>query len=179
MALLEDLLAGNLRYRETVFTKALAGKPSKPRRELAVVACMDARAIPERILALEPGDANVIRSAGAVVDDGVLRSLVAAVHLLGVNTIIHMTHTDCGLRKLAQDPQILAAPLREHLGATLGENELQEVVQWIEPIDEGDAHGQESIRRITSHRLIPDDIEVHGLLYDVTTGAVTAVPAEP
>lgn len=174
----DELLAGNRRYRETYFTKALAERPANSRRQLAVVACMDARMIPERILGLQPGDANVIRSAGASVDDGVLRSLVAAVHLLGVRTIILMPHTDCGMQKLAKDPDLLAQPLGGLLDGDLEPGELKKTVEWLEPIGELDAHVQESMGRIRDHPLLPKDLTIQGLIYDLETGAVTPLPAE-
>ena len=67
----------------------------EPRQRLAIVTCMDARIDPLAVLGLSLGDANVIRNAGATVSDDVLRSLGAAVELLGVERAVVMGHTNC------------------------------------------------------------------------------------
>ncbi|MDW8339346.1 MAG: carbonic anhydrase, partial [Thermoleophilia bacterium] len=72
MSLRDELLAANTRYRATF---ALGDLPREPRRRLVVVTCMDARIDPLAIVGLELGDAHVLRNAGAVVTDDVLRSL--------------------------------------------------------------------------------------------------------
>ena len=72
-----------------------ATPPREPARRLAVITCMDARIDPLTALGLRLGDANVLRNAGAVVSDDVLRSLRAAASLLGVRRAVVMGHTDC------------------------------------------------------------------------------------
>jgi carbonic anhydrase len=67
----------------------------RPRRKLAVLACMDARLDPARALGLEEGDAHVIRNAGGVVTDDALRSLAISQNLLGTEEIVLIHHTDC------------------------------------------------------------------------------------
>src|SRR3982751_4759297 len=71
--------------------------PLPPAKKVAVVACMDARLIPTRVLGLEEGDAHVIRNAGGVVTDDEIRSLAISQHLLGTEEIILIHHTDCGM----------------------------------------------------------------------------------
>ena len=71
--------------------------PLPPAKKVAVVACMDARLIPTRVLGLEEGDAHVIRNAGALVTDDVKRSLETS-RKLGTERVILMLHTDCGAR---------------------------------------------------------------------------------
>src|SRR3978361_891468 len=77
--------------------------PLPPARHLAVVACMDARLDVYRILGLEPGEAHVIRNAGGVVSDDVIRSLVISQRLLGTREIILIHHTDCGMATFTDD----------------------------------------------------------------------------
>ena len=72
-----------------------AALPKEPARQLAVLTCMDVRIDPLRVLGLRPGDANVLRNAGALVTDDVLRSLRAAASALGVRRVAIMGHTDC------------------------------------------------------------------------------------
>src|SRR3954467_14423179 len=71
--------------------------PLPPARKVAVVACMDARLIPTKVLGLEEGDAHVIRNAGGVVTGDEIRSLAISQRLLGTEEIILIHHTDCGM----------------------------------------------------------------------------------
>ena len=72
-----------------------AGVPREPAKQLAVLTCMDARIDPLPVLGLRLGDANVLRNAGAIVTEDVLRSLRAAASKLGVRRAMLMGHTDC------------------------------------------------------------------------------------
>jgi carbonic anhydrase len=83
----------------------------RPRRKLAVLACMDARLDPARALGLEEGDAHVIRNAGGVVTDDALRSLTISQNLLGTEEIVLIHHTDC--RALAVAGEELDRTVRE------------------------------------------------------------------
>ena len=77
--------------------------PLPPAKGVAVVACMDARLIPTRVLGLEEGDAHVIRNAGGVVTDDEIRSLAISQRLLGTTEIILIHHTDCGMLTFTDD----------------------------------------------------------------------------
>ena len=94
MAQIDELLANNSRYAGS-FDKG--DLPMPPARGMAVVACMDARLDVHKILGLEEGDAHVIRNAGGVVTDDVIRSLVISQRLLNTREIILIHHTDCGM----------------------------------------------------------------------------------
>src|SRR5215210_1076035 len=94
MSTTDDLLRNNQRYAEA-FDKG--DLPLPPARKIAVVACMDARIIPSRILGLEEGDAHVIRNAGGVITDDEIRSLAISQRLLGTEEILLIHHTDCGM----------------------------------------------------------------------------------
>ncbi|MBO0821153.1 MAG: carbonic anhydrase, partial [Nocardiopsaceae bacterium] len=92
MSVTDELLARNKRYAES-FPGRTA---SPPRMRLTVVSCMDSRVDVYGVLGLEIGDAHVIRNAGGVVTDDVIRSLVISQRLLGSEEIILLHHTDCG-----------------------------------------------------------------------------------
>src|SRR5699024_1407719 len=77
--------------------------PMPPGRKIAVVACMDARLNPYGLLGLQEGDAHVIRNAGGVVTDDVLRSLAISQRLLGTEEIVLIHHTDCGMLTFRDD----------------------------------------------------------------------------
>lgn len=85
--------AGAAAGAEAVAAPAPLGR--EPRQRLAIITCMDARLDPLAMLGLSLGDANVLRNAGATVSDDVLRSLGAAVELLGVARVVLIGHTDC------------------------------------------------------------------------------------
>jgi carbonic anhydrase len=87
-----DLLAANERYAARF---ALAGLSGRAEQGLAVVTCMDARIEPLALLGLRPGDANVIRNAGARIGDDELAALALAARELGVSRVMVVAHTDC------------------------------------------------------------------------------------
>jgi carbonic anhydrase len=87
-----DVLAANDAYTETFRTADLEARAA---RGLAVLTCMDSRIDPLRMLGLSPGDAKILRNAGARVTDDVLRTLVLASYLLGVDRVMVVAHTSC------------------------------------------------------------------------------------
>src|SRR6187200_2391862 len=100
MSSTDDVLGNAERYASS-FDKA--DLPLPPARKLAVVACMDARLIPTKVLGLEEGDAHVIRNAGGVVTDDAIRSLSISQRLLGTEEIVLIHHTDCGMLTFTDD----------------------------------------------------------------------------
>jgi carbonic anhydrase len=87
-----DLLDGNARHLASVTPTTLS---RTPRRGLAIVTCMDSRVDPLRLFGLEPGDAMVLRNAGARVSEEALKGLAVAIDRLGVKRVAVMHHTDC------------------------------------------------------------------------------------
>src|SRR6266571_3659014 len=100
MSVTDEFFANNASYA-AAFTKG--DLPMPPGKKAAIVACMDARLDPARVLGLEEGDAHVIRNAGGVVTDDVIRSLTISQRLLGTNEIILIHHTDCGMLTFHDD----------------------------------------------------------------------------
>src|SRR6266545_5325311 len=94
MSVTDELLQNNESYAAQ-FDKG--DLPLPPAKKVAVVACMDARLIPTRVLGLEEGDAHVIRNAGGVVTDDEIRSLAISQRLLGTEEIILFNPSDCGM----------------------------------------------------------------------------------
>src|SRR3954453_22240012 len=94
MSVTDELLRNAEQYAESFEKGSL---PLPPAKKVAVVACMDARLIPSRVLGLEEGDAHVILNAGGVVPDDEIRSLAISQRLLGTEEIILIHHTDCGM----------------------------------------------------------------------------------
>ena len=100
MTATDDVLKNNAQYAEG-FDKA--DLPLPPALNMAVVACMDARLDTHKLLGIQEGDAHVIRNAGGVVTDDVIRSLVISQRLLGTREVVLIHHTDCGMLTFRDD----------------------------------------------------------------------------
>jgi carbonic anhydrase len=159
----DQLLENNRRWAEG-FDKG--GLPVAPGKKLAVVACMDSRFLPSRVLGLEEGDAHIIRNAGGVVTDDTIRSLALSQHLLGTEEIVLIHHTDCGLEKVTDDE------FRERMGEFAGA-----LPPWrVEAFERVDDSVRESIRRIVESPFIAHK-NVRGFVFDVDQGALREVDA--
>src|ERR1700712_4108952 len=110
MTPIAGLLAANESYAAA---RANVADP-RPGRRLAVVTCMDARIDVFAVLGLPRGEAHVIRNAGGRVTDDVLRSLALSSHVLGVENVVVMQHTKCGLAGVTDEE------LQARTGAQLG-----------------------------------------------------------
>lgn len=162
MSVVEEFLAANSSYAAT-FTKG--DLPLPPGRKVAVLACMDARLDPAKVLGLSEGDAHVIRNAGGVASEDAIRSLVISQRLLGTTDIVLIHHTDCGMVTFRDDEvkdQILAdTGLRPSFA--------------LEAFPDAEEDVRQSIRRIRSNPFIPHRNAVRGFIYDVRTGRLHEV----
>jgi carbonic anhydrase len=139
--------------------------PPRPSRNLAVLACMDARLDPARVLGLEEGDAHVIRNAGGVVSDDALRSLAISQNLLGTEEIVLIHHTDCGMLTFTDDE--FARKLEQETG---------ERPAWpVHTFRDLEQNVRESIERIKSSPFVPRTDRVRGFVYEVETGRLREV----
>src|SRR5262245_6588930 len=100
MSIIDETLQANRSYAQS-FTMGHLTAP--PVRKLAIVACMDARQDLEHMLGLKPGDAHMIRNAGGIVTEDVLRSLLISHYLLFTQEFMIINHTDCGLLKFRDE----------------------------------------------------------------------------
>lgn len=162
----DDVLAANDAHRRSF---PGSGLPGRAARGLAVVTCMDSRIDPLAVLGLAPGDAKVLRTAGARVTDDVLRSLVLAHHLLGVERVLVMAHTDCGMAK-ATDEQVHEA-IRARTGVDSRSVEFATITDQSATL----AH---DVQRVRSSPYLPSSMPVAGAVYDVRTGGVSVTVAE-
>src|SRR5262249_6962116 len=96
----DDVLGANASYATTYDSGHL---PARAAKGLAVLTCMDSRIDPLRMLGLQPGDAKILRSGGARVTDDVLRTLVVASSLLGVDRVMVVAHTRCRLTGVTEE----------------------------------------------------------------------------
>ena len=160
--MLTDLLQRNAEYAAT-FDKGHL--PREPAKQLVVITCMDARIDTLAVLGLHEGDAHVLRNAGGRVSDDVIRSLVVSTHLLGVNKVIVMHHTQCGMASISQRQvkELLSDIAEEHLESF-----------DLLAIDDQRQALLDDVATVRDCPLLPP-VEVAGLLYDVSSGAVRPV----
>jgi carbonic anhydrase len=160
----DDLLAANEQYAAHYRSSDLAGTAA---RGLAVVTCMDSRIEPLQMLGLDKGDAKILRNAGARVTEDVLRTLVLATHLLQVDRIMVVAHTDCRMSKV-NDEQVHEA-IHESSGIDTRSLEFRTIDDQREAL----AH---DVLKIRSSPYLPS-VHVLGCVYDVKTGRLeVAVP---
>lgn len=152
-----DLLAGNAAFARDFDG---TGVPAAPARQLAVVACMDARLDVFRMLGLHAGEAHVIRNAGGVVTDDVIRSLCLSQRLLGTREVVLVHHTGCGLQRL--DEQRFLSELE----AETGIRPSWPLEAFADPYDDV----IESMRRLRSSPFLPHKDHSRGFVYDVADG---------
>ena len=145
---------------------SLAQLPREPARPWAVLACLDARMQMERLLGFAPGDAHVLRNAGAVVTDDVIRSLVVSSQLLGTREFALVAHTGCGL--LGIDEAAARPTIRDRTGADTAELRLRSFTDL-------EAHVRAAVRRITECPWLPRHASVSGWIFDVPTGELREV----
>jgi len=162
MSATEEFLVNNESYAEN-FTKD--GQPMPPAKKVSIVACMDARIETGRLLGLEEGDAHVIRNAGGVVTDDVIRSLAISQRLLGTQEIILIHHTDCGMLTFKDDE------VKAQIEADTG---LRPPFA-LEAFSDLEDDVRQSIRRIQASPFVPHKDEIRGFVYDVETGRLNEV----
>lgn len=158
-----DVRDANDRYAATFSNTALTGRAAQG---LAVVTCMDSRIDPLAVLGMAPGDVKILRNAGARVTDDVLRTLMLASYLLGVERVLVMPHTDCKMAS-ASEAEIHALIQRD-FGVDTRSVE-------IRTVEDQRAALQEDVTRIRTYPLLPDGIIVGGAIYDVRTGRLESM----
>jgi len=159
----EELQENN---RDFVASFEGADLPRPPAKQLAVVACMDARLDVLGALGLRPGDAHIIRNAGGVVTDDVIRSLVVSQRLLATRRIAILMHTDCGMATFSDDS--LKKDIEDELG-------LRPAFSF-ETFTDTETEVKQSIKRIQTSPFIPHREEVAGFIYRVDSGEIVEVP---
>lgn len=165
MATHRDLLEANRSYAESF---QLAHLPMPPSRKLVVITCMDARMMVDQFLGLKPGEAHILRNAGGLVTDDVLRSLIISSRRQGTRTFYVVGHTDCGMLTFTDDS--MRKQLQEETGHSASHLSFHSFLEM-------DANLRVQLRRILENPFLPRDIETRGFVYDVRTGRLREVPA--
>ena len=162
MTVTDELLV-NAEAHAASFDKGALAMP--PAKQIAVVACMDARLDPNRLLGLAEGDAHVIRNAGGVVTQDALRSLAISQRLLGTREVVLLHHTDCGMLTFSDQE------FRDQIAAETGVRP-----SWAaEAFTDLDADVRQSMARIHAEPSIPVKDAVRGFVYSVEDGTLREV----
>ena len=142
-----------------------SGLPSPPADRVAVVTCMDARLDVYRVLGLNPGRAHVVRNAGGIVTDDVVRSLAVSQRLLGTRSVMLVQHERCGM--IAADDDSFAEQLERDTGVR---------PSWsLGGFADLDASVRESVRRLRAEPFLPHRDDVRGFVVDVWGGRLREV----
>ncbi len=165
MSVTDELLKNNEVYA-TGFNKG--GLPLPPAKKLAVVACMDARLNVYGILGLEEGQAHVIRNAGGVVTDDVIRSLTISQRLLGTTDVILIHHTDCGMLTFTDDG--VKRQIQDDAGVKPAFS--------LEAFPDLDEDVRQSIARIKASPFVPSKSNIRGFVYEVESGRLREVSSD-
>jgi carbonic anhydrase len=156
METIDELLANNRKFAASLPARHLDVHPS---RRLAVVTCMDSRLDVFAALGLGDGEAHVLRNAGGVITDDVIRSLAVSQRRLGTREVMLIHHTDCGMQSLSDDG--FRAELQEATGVA---------PPWaIESFSDVHADVRQSILRVRRSPFLPHRERVRGFVYDVDT----------
>ena len=156
MTTIDELLANNQAYADDLEPRHLDVKPS---RQLAIVTCMDSRLDVFAALGLEDGQAHILRNAGGVITDDVIRSLAISQRRLGTREVMLIHHTDCGMQKLTDDG------FRAELQAATGVAPAFAIESFSDP----EADVRQSILRVRRSDFVPHREVVRGFVYDVDT----------
>jgi carbonic anhydrase len=157
----DDYLANNAEYA-SAFKGPL---PMPPGKHVAVVACMDARLDVYRLLGLNEGEAHVIRNAGGVVTDDVIRSLAISQRLLGTREVILIHHSDCGMLTFTDDDFKRAIQDESGVKPPWAAEAFPDVAEDV----------RQSLRRIENSPFVTKQVSARGFIFDVATGKLKEV----
>ena len=161
MSAIDTLLERNARYAEGYTNTGLA---SPPALRVAIVLCMDARLV-GRMLGVQEGDVHIIRNAGGVVTEDVIRSLVVSQRLLGTREIMLIHHTDCGMVTFRDDD------LKDAIEAETGVRP----PFAMEAFSDVDADVRQSMARVRASPFVPHKGAIRGFVFEVETGRLREV----
>jgi carbonic anhydrase len=162
MDVIDDLIANNRSFASSLPTRHLDVRPS---RRLAVVTCMDSRLDVFAALGLRDGEAHVLRNAGGVITDDVIRSLAVSQRRLGTREVMLIHHNDCGMQSLTDDG--FRAELQDATGVA--------PAFAIESFTDLDADVRQSILRVRRSDFLLHRDRIRGFVYDVDTHLLSEI----
>lgn len=179
--MIDDILRFNKEFVEKEgYKEHLTSK--YPDKKIAIVTCMDTRLVTllPAALGIKNGDVKMIKNAGGVITDpwdSMVRSLLVAIYELGVNTIMIIGHTGCGVQGMNADEMI---ELMEKRGISPDTISLIkrcgiDLDKWLKGFDETAQSVKDSVELVRRHPLVPEDIKVEGFIMDSTTGHLAPI----
>lgn len=176
MTLLDTIMEAN---RKFVRPGAFSPLPKNPKKQFAIFTCMDTRLVDflEPAMGISRGDAKVIKNAGNTLIDpngGIIRSLVAAIFMLGVEEIFVIGHKDCGMANVDSD-ELRHRMIARGISAEAIDILDPGLAQWMGAFD----HPCENVERVVSvirqSPLIPKDVPIHGLIFCPNDGRLEVI----
>ncbi len=165
MDTIDELLGNNGTFADALTDEHL---DVRPRRKLAIVTCMDSRLDVFAALGLEQGEAHILRNAGGVITDDVIRSLAVSQRRLGTREVMLIHHTDCGMLTLSDDG--FRAELQADTGVA--------PAFAIESFSDLDSDVRQSILRVRRSAFVPHREVVRGFIYDVDSHRLREVEVD-
>jgi carbonic anhydrase len=141
----------------------------QPSLRLAIITCMDSRLDVFATLGLEDGQAHILRNAGGVVTDDVIRSLAISQRILQTKFVMVIHHTDCGMEKITDDG--FRAQLQADTGVA--------PAFAIETFTDVEADVRQSVARIRHSQFVPHRDHVRGFIYDVDSHSLSEIDCAP
>ena len=153
-----------------------------PDKKLAILSCMDTRLteLLPAAMGLKNGDVKIIKNAGGVISNpfgSVVRSILIAIFELGVETVLVVGHTDCGVQHM--DSQMMIGHMKAR-GVSQESLDMMDYCgidfeKWLSGFDDVESSVRETVELLKNHPLIPDDIKIGGFVMDSVTGELTEV----
>lgn len=179
--MIEEILAYNKRFvEEKAYEKYVASK--YPNKKIAILTCMDTRLVEllPAALGLKNGDVKIIKNAGGVVTNpfgSVIRSLLVAIIELGVEEIMVIGHTDCGVQHI--DSEMMIHHMKER-GISQDSIDLMKYCginfeKWLAGFDTVEQSVEETVETIRKHPLIPADVRIGGYVINTETGELRGI----
>lgn len=179
--MIEELLAYNKKFvAEKMYEQYTTSK--YPNKKIAILTCMDTRLVEllPAALGIKNGDVKIIKNAGGVIANpfgSVIRSLLVAIIELGVEEIMVIGHTDCGVRHI--DSEMMIHHMKQR-GIPQESIDLMKYCginfeKWLAGFDTVEQSVEETVDLIRNHPLIPHDIRIGGYVIDTETGALTTI----
>ena len=159
----DEIILANAEYAKTHELLSIGPRPS---RKVIVLTCMDTR-LSIRTLGLKVGEAHLLRNAGGIVTEDVLRSIIISHHFLGTEEVVIINHTDCGML-LFSDHE-----LRERLKQKYGTAAIAPA--QFHAFTHLEKNVREQIQKLRSHPWVADEMPITGFVYDVKTGKLNKV----
>jgi carbonic anhydrase len=164
MAAIDDALEANRRYAEQFHQP---GVPRPPSRKLVVVSCMDTRVGVSELLGLGLGEVHIIRNAGGIVTEDVMRSLVISHFIGGTQEIMIINNTKCGMLTFRNNELLMRIQKATGKAAV--------VPACFHAFTDLEENVRQQVRKVKSHPWIPESVSVRGFIYDVDTGRLREV----